>query len=200
VGGAGVARRAAGAALALAALAGLLALAGARLAFWAAPPEAAPGPPPGPGGLPPDFYLEDFEVVSFGPDGRPRHRLQGRDLVHGTAAGGDEARVTAPRLLLLRPDGPPWVLEAPRGRVLQAGRLAWLEGGVRLTRRRPGRGELALETDRARVLTDRALAEADGPVRVRDPWGEVRAVGLRAELDRDRLVLLREVRGVYRLR
>ncbi|RMD79219.1 MAG: LPS export ABC transporter periplasmic protein LptC, partial [Gammaproteobacteria bacterium] len=112
---------------------------------------------------------------------------------------GDEARVVQPRLELLRPQGPPWVLEAPRGRVLEEGRLVWLEGGVRLSRRRPGRGPLVLSTVRLRVRPYQGLAETEEPVRIRDPWGELRAVGLRAELNRDRLELLREVRGVYRM-
>lgn len=105
-----------------------------------------------------------------------------------------------PLLDWYQPDGETreWRLRAEQGWVAADHQSIRLQGAVVMTRTAES-GKAPVEVTTRDVLirpTDR-YAETAAPAHAVTPGGEVRAVGLRAYLDREQLELLSEVRGYY---
>ena len=61
----------------------------------------------------PDFYMENFETVTMGPDGQPQRSLAARYMAHFPDT--DTHEFERPYMLLYRADGPPWHVQSERG-------------------------------------------------------------------------------------
>ncbi|MER2526617.1 MAG: LPS export ABC transporter periplasmic protein LptC [Candidatus Competibacter denitrificans] len=108
--------------------------------------------------------------------------------------------VEQPLLDWYQPDGETrdWRLRAEQGWVAADQQSIRLQGEVVMTRSAES-GKTPIEVTTRDVLvrpTDR-YAETAAPAHAVTPGGELRAVGLRAYLDREQLELLSEVRGYY---
>jgi lipopolysaccharide export system protein LptC len=109
-------------------------------------------------------------------------------------------RIERPVLDWYQPDGETreWRLRADQGWVAADQRSMRLEGAVVMTRAAAS-GKPPVEVTTRDVLIRPAdrYAETAAPARAVTPGGELRAVGVRAYLDREQLELLSEVRGYY---
>ncbi|GAB4289398.1 MAG: hypothetical protein Kow0096_02300 [Thiohalomonadaceae bacterium] len=144
----------------------------------------------------PEYFLRDFIATTMNLAGRPDQRLAAAFMLRYADDGSMD--LTEPRMTLYdtADDTPPWQIDAARGLVSGDGREVQLSGGVRLTREEAG-GLLVLTTDAMRLRPKERYAETDAPVTLTNPEGRVDAVGMRAYMKEERLVLLAQVRGNY---
>lgn len=109
-------------------------------------------------------------------------------------------RIERPVLDWYQPDGETreWRLWADQGWIAADQQSMRLEGAVVMTRPADS-GKPPVEVTTRDVLIRPAdrYAETAAPARAVTPGGELRAVGVRAYLDREQLELLSEVRGYY---
>lgn len=144
----------------------------------------------------PDYYLEQFTLRAMNPAGSPRYTLSAADMRH--YATDDRADLTRPRAVFYRPEGPPYVLDAERGRIHSGGEQVDLLGRVDIDRQAaPGHRPLHVTTRDARVIPDRDYAESDAPTVIRSAASHMEGTGVRAWFGENRMQLLSEVEGVY---
>ncbi len=144
----------------------------------------------------PDYYMENFTVHAMNEAGQPRYQLTAAKMVH--YAEDDHSDLTKPHALFFRPAGPPYVLDSPRGQVLQGGEQVDLLGQVEIDRiagekNRP----LHVTTRDARVFPARNYAESDTFTVITSERSHMQGVGMRAWFDERRLQLLSQVKGIY---
>ncbi len=109
-------------------------------------------------------------------------------------------RVEQPVLDWYQPDGEirEWRLRADQGWIAADQQSLRLEGGVVMTRTaESGKPPVEIVTRDVLIRPAERYAETAAPARAVTPGGELRAVGVRAWLDREQLELLSEVRGYY---
>lgn len=144
----------------------------------------------------PDYYMEHFTVRAMNTQGRLRYTLSADDMKH--YAEDDHADLSRPHAVFERPDGPPYVLDAERGRITSGGERVDLLGRVDIDRSgtdtlRP----LHVITRDARVFPDRDYAESDQFTVIRSGTSQMQGTGVRAWFDERRLQLLSQVEGTY---
>ena len=143
-----------------------------------------------------DFNLSDFDLTIMNAAGRPRYRMQGQAMIH--YADDDSAEVTLPEMTLYRHGAVPWVASAGQAQVEPGGETVVLQDKVKLERLTTvGRDKLELQTPLLRVVPDKKYAETTAPVTIITDLGVTRAVGMQADLEREHLELLAQVRGDY---
>jgi lipopolysaccharide export system protein LptC len=144
----------------------------------------------------PDFYLDKFTTVHMDGEGNPKRRLEGARLAHYPDTDSNEIR--APYMVLYHPTREPWHVRAERGWVSGAGDVILLLGEVHVWRDSSSHTrEVDIRTRDLRVLPQSEYGETDKPVVIRTRNAELRAVGMRAWLDDNRIELLSQVQSVY---
>ena len=148
-------------------------------------------------GRAPDYYLETLEFTTMGPQGRPERRLRAERMVH--YADDDSTELTAPRLTVYDDPGPPWEIEADKGRVSGDGELVVLRGEVRIEREAAeGVRPVQIATRELRVRPEASFAETDQAVDAHSGGDRVRSDGMQIWFDGPvRIKLLANVRGRY---
>ncbi len=139
-----------------------------------------------------DYYMSHYTMTVFNAEGHREYILRGPDLRR--AAAGDYV-LESPEVEWMTTDGPPWVMQAQKGRLDAPMQNARLVGEVVLSRASspPARIETA---DLESHLPSRE-AHTAAPVLMRQGASEIRGIGLRADLSAARLTLLAQVRGSY---
>ncbi|HKK13935.1 MAG TPA: LPS export ABC transporter periplasmic protein LptC [Gammaproteobacteria bacterium] len=143
-----------------------------------------------------DYYVTDFTATSMDRRGRPERRLSAERLVH--YADDDTSRLTRPHLEIFTRDTPPWHISARTGWVSAGGSVVRLSGDVQIHRAGAG-GVRAVNghTTELTVHPDRRYAETDREITLTSPGIRVKSVGMRANMEADRVELLSTVRGTY---
>ncbi len=144
----------------------------------------------------PEFYMERFSLTVTGPDGLPRHRIDGERMEQYQLDGS--SRVEAPVMVLFRPDSPPWTLISEQGWVSPAADEVQLLGTVHMAR--PESAEeppVDIHTRDVTVWPEPQTAQSEAPVEVRSPHYRVDGTGLRADLQSSTLELLRDADATY---
>ena len=143
-----------------------------------------------------DFFLMDFDLTTMNAAGYPRYYLQAAWMQH--YSDDDTSQLTDPSLTVYRPDSAPWQVRADQALVAAGGESVLLRDDVKVRRMATdSRDTLELTTSALRVIPDKEYAETDQPVTVVADSGVTRATGMRADLKRQRLQLLANVRGDY---
>jgi len=145
----------------------------------------------------PDYWGEGIRALTLDAHGRPHQRLQATASRHFPDDGSTE--LERPRLLIYRPERPPWHIQAERGWVSQDGGLMLLRGQVRIDRAAaPGVRPVHLVTHDLSVRPRDEYAETDAPVRIESRADWITATGLKAWFHPAvRIKLLARVRGHY---
>ncbi|MDX1604831.1 MAG: LPS export ABC transporter periplasmic protein LptC [Candidatus Competibacterales bacterium] len=150
-----------------------------------------------PGAEGPALILDWFVATRMDGNGRRQYTLSAPHLVRLPDERGTE--VEAPRFALYRHDGTQdWAIEAEQGWLDADHDIALLKREV--VARRVATGNHPPLTIQTRDLVYRPphnTLASDAPVRLETPTGWQRGVGLRVDLEAQRLVLLREVTGEY---
>lgn len=178
-------------------LAGLLLLAGLSygLLRWVESSLREPAPAESQA---PVLIIERFRAVRMNIAGVREYVVEAPLLRQLPAQLG--TRVEQPVLDWYQPDGEirEWRLRADQGWIAADQQSLRLEGGVVMTRTaESGKPPVEIVTRDVLIRPAERYAETAAPARAVTPGGELRAVGVRAWLDREQLELLSEVRGYY---
>lgn len=144
-----------------------------------------------------DYFISGFSATTMGPDGMPTHRLEAETASH--FADDDTTDLTRPHLTVFGIDFKEWHIFADTGRISADGDDVYLSGDVRIEQTDSRTSEVAIRmmTDNMHVQISAKFAETDAPLKVTGPGSEIDAVGMRAYVEEQRLVLLSNVRGTY---
>lgn len=146
----------------------------------------------------PVLTIERFRAVRLNVAGVREYVVEAPRLWQLPGQGG--IGIERPTLDWYQPDGQirEWRLQADQGWVAADNQSLRLEGEVVMNRgSESGKPPVTVATRDVLVRLDERRAETAAPARATTPAGELRAIGLRAFLDEERLELLSEVRGVY---
>ncbi|MFP4606929.1 MAG: LPS export ABC transporter periplasmic protein LptC [Thiohalospira sp.] len=180
----------------------LLALVGgvAATGYWA---YRGPAPEPtradgGPRAV--EATLRTVTITDHDADGRPVRRLEAERLLQ--YADSDEAILWQPRLTLID-RGPHWRLDAPFGRWRRdaGAEVVLLQEAVRIRREAEPEGRaLAVDTRDLAVYPDTEEAWSAHRSVIRDGAGRLVGTGLHLDWPAERVRLLADVHGGYRVR
>ncbi|MGH8602373.1 MAG: LPS export ABC transporter periplasmic protein LptC [Gammaproteobacteria bacterium] len=147
----------------------------------------------------PDSYMEHFVRMAMDENGRIETQLRAPYMAHFPVDGHSE--LTKPTLDVYNARGNPWHASAERAWVSGAEDVILLFGKVHLWREdSSGNREWDLFTGKMRVFPKQEYAETKNPVTIVGKNTVTRAVGLKADLIRDRLELSSRVRSRHDVR
>lgn len=125
----------------------------------------------------PDYFVERLALLTMDERGQPSYRLEAQRLQH--FARDDSTLFESPVLVSLDPSRPRVTVTARRGRLLEGGEEAHLQGEVQVTRAATGNGApLLAETDYAVVLPSQDIVRTDRPVTVVQGPNRLSGVGM----------------------
>lgn len=142
----------------------------------------------------PDVTIEQPVWQLFDEHGAVRHEVRAERIEQWP--GETHARLIEPRLQLTDNRQQHWQASARSGRVPQDQQRIVLDQQVKL-QREPGQGGLVVTTEHLRVGRQADVIETDQPVVLASGNWHFTASGLRAELGRQQLQLLGNVRGIH---
>lgn len=132
---------------------------------------------PRPASNEPDYFVERLALLSMDERGQPSFRLEAQQLQH--FAQGDVTVFESPVMVSLDPAKPRVTVTARRGRLLNGGDEAHLQGDVQVTRAGTGNAApLLAETDYAVVLPAQDIVRTDRPVTVVQGPNRLSGVGM----------------------
>ena len=146
----------------------------------------------------PVLVIQRFRAVRMTVAGLPEYMLEAPLLKQLPGQLGTQ--VEQPQMDWYQPDGRTreWRLRSEQGWIAPNQEQVRLEGKVVMIRTaESGQPPVTMTTRDVLVRPDSRYAETAAPARAVTPGGELRAVGVRAYLDQERLELLSKVRGVY---
>ena len=178
-------------------LTGLALLAGLSygLLRWVESSLRQPGPADSQAPL---LIIEQLRAVRLNIAGVREYVVEAPRLWQLPRQGGTEFE--QPVLDWYQPDGQTreWRLQAERGWVAADQQTLRLDGEVTMVRTADsGQSPVTILTRDVQVRPAEHYVETAAPARAVTPGGELRAIGVRAWLDQERLELLSEVRGSY---
>lgn len=149
----------------------------------------------------PEAYLIDSETRRFDAEGRLHYHLTSEradqfQYLPDQTSDLDYSLIVQPQMSMYGETDDPWHLRADMGQSNAEGDRIELWDNVRAWQdTEAGRSELT--TPALVIFPARQFAETDKAVKMRSPQGVTDAVGMRADLERDTIELLSEVRGTY---
>lgn len=149
----------------------------------------------------PEAYLIEPQTRRFNVQGKLRYHLtseQANQFQHlpDRASDLDYTLIVQPQISLYGETDDPWHLHADMGQSNADGDRIELWDNVHAWQdTHAGRSELT--TPELVIFPARQFAETDKAVKMRSPQGVTDAVGMRADLERDAIELLSQVRGTY---
>jgi lipopolysaccharide export system protein LptC len=139
-----------------------------------------------------DAYMDGFQTLRFGADGRLVSTLSGTRLEHFPIPVQVSA-LQQPQALSLRADGSRLRISAAHGRLEADGKRLVLEGDARLLREPGGpRAPLRVEGEHLIYWPDLGLAESETAVHIESGRTRLDGIGMRYENDTGRLELSRQ--------
>ncbi|WP_455202887.1 LPS export ABC transporter periplasmic protein LptC [Kaarinaea lacus] len=144
----------------------------------------------------PDFYMRDVLSTVMDDKGMPKHQLHTQYLAHYPEENRTDLRT--PHLTLYQPNGNIWTIRSEKGEVFQETEEIYLLGEVIIEQ--PGAEEqraIKIVTKDVMVDPNAQTAETQMPVAISHIDGNVNAVGMRANLKKQTVMLKSEVRGTY---
>ena len=142
----------------------------------------------------PDLFINDPVWRQFNSQGEMSRQLHANRLEQWP--GEPDARLQEPRLVIMDSRRQQWHASARNGRISETSAALVLEQQVQLVRE-PEKSGLVLNTELLRIAERGDLAETDQPVVLESGSWHVSAHGFRAELGRQQLQLLGNVRGIH---
>ena len=145
----------------------------------------------------PDYWMEGVNRTLLSDSGEVEAVLDAVRMVHFPDDNSTE--LEQPRLALYNATNKtPWLVESETGWVSGDGEVVRLNGAVEIFRLdEAGVRRYEVLTANVKLLPRERYAETDEPALITGPSTQTHAVGLRANLSRNRLQLLDRVRTVY---
>lgn len=139
--------------------------------------------------LEPDYYMEDFTVLTMGSDGLPSSKLYAIYMEHNPI--DDTSELYEPELEIYRTNKEPLFITADKGWIADDNEVVLLRGKVKLWEKSPvGEIILHVDTTEVKVLLEEEYAETDQYAVIVTNQTTVTGRGVRAHFDEDRLEIL----------
>jgi lipopolysaccharide export system protein LptC len=150
----------------------------------------------------PHTYLLNVQVRQFDEGGNIRYQMNAPVVrsfqVKDTPSNEDYSLFTSPVFMLSNdPQKPSWYVSAQEGRLDNSDEWFTLKNDVLARQISEKQGETTFNTSELRLNTKQQFAETDKAVTMRAAKSEITAIGLRAEMQRERIELLSHVKGIY---
>ena len=139
-----------------------------------------------------NYFLINPEIKKFNQKGVLAFTLTSSEVEQDPT--DSSARLIKPQLNLYNEGQQQWTISAELGTISSDGDRLDLERQVVI---QSEDRETILQTAKLTLIPDRKLAETDNPVTLQTPYGLTRAIGLRADMNENRVELLHQVRGNY---
>lgn len=144
----------------------------------------------------PDYWMDGVSRTLLDANGEVEAVLDATRMTH--YPDDDSTALEQPRLALYNGPGSPWRVNAESGWISGDGSVVRLDGAVEIFRLdADGRRRFEILTSDVRLLPRERYAETEAPAVMTGPSTQTHAIGLRANLSRNRLQLLNRVRTVY---
>ncbi len=148
----------------------------------------------------PQEYMTHFFVTIFSTEGLLKNELSANYWAYQPETAG--STVTAPHLVIYKPNGTRWTIDADRGFVKQAniGALDQIDLHSHVVINRPAVDTLVpmtLETNDLYYQPNKEYAETDQFVVMTKPGLKISGIGMRAFLDKGFVELLSDVKTCY---
>ena len=140
----------------------------------------------------PDSFFSKFKSVKMDETGQVHYELSATTLYH--YSGSNRSTLEFPTINLFASGEQIWRVRANAGTVINKGEQFELQGDVELFRMAD---EFSLKTEALTVWPNQSKAETDQLVTLINAFGEIKAVGMQADLLSERLTLLSQARGRY---
>ena len=141
-----------------------------------------------------DAFVEDMRLSIMDSTGQPVYRLTAIGMTH--QAGTDVLHLQQPRVNISRPNGNQWNIMAARGEAAANGERVWLPGRVELERTADSpRGAMQISASDVLLKPEEKLLETPRRVVITTDNFHLEAIGLDADLSKNRLELRTRVRG-----
>lgn len=149
----------------------------------------------------PQAFMTASETRHYDADGKLQYQTLSERADHfqqlpNHSSPRDYSLIQAPDVTVFGEDPSPWRLTARLGRSDAAGEILIFTGEVRAWQQ-SANGTTEITTPELEVEPNRQFAQTDKAVTMRSPQGRHDAVGMRADLAKDHIELLSEVRGTY---
>jgi lipopolysaccharide export system protein LptC len=139
--------------------------------------EQASRSAPRPASTEPDYFVERLALLTMDERGQPAYRLEAKQLQHFSQ--DDTTVFESPVMVSLDPARPRVTVTARRGRMLDGGEEAHLQGDVQVTRAGTANAApLLAETEFAVVLPSQDIVRTDRPVTVVQGPNRLSGVGM----------------------
>ncbi|MET0356272.1 MAG: LPS export ABC transporter periplasmic protein LptC [Cellvibrio sp.] len=150
----------------------------------------------------PHTYLIDVEIRQFDEHGSIRYQMNSPVIRSFQAkevpSAADYSVFTKPVFMLSsNPEKPGWFITALEGRLDSNDEWFTLTKDVLARQTSEKQGETTIATSELRLNTQQQFAETDKAVTMRAAKSEITAVGMRAEMKREHIQLLSQVKGTY---
>ena len=175
----------------------LLVLAGTSAASyglirWFAPPDAAVAPLPA---ASQENEIRNVEMRIYDDAGKPNLVLVSPRIT--SPRRSEEYLVAAPVFDVVGADGGRWSGQSRVGRLDVAKDRLWLQEQVVLKGTKPEREPVTIRSERIEFAIEERLASSDEAVEIVSTGSQIKGVGLRADLKKDRFLLRSQVEGEY---
>lgn len=144
----------------------------------------------------PDYYLENFKITVYQPDGAPAYHLMAHFLDHYP----DDDTMSLQKLKIDYRDtqDETWVTTADRGTAYENIEVMHLNGDVQIYRRGTTPDQaLTIKTDSLRIDFPHKTASTQAEVKIIGKNSTIEAKGMDVNLAAGQLTLLSEARGHY---
>jgi lipopolysaccharide export system protein LptC len=144
-----------------------------------------------------DYYVAGLNARIYDGAGRVTRSLSAQRMQHLRAT--DSTELLQPRLRLIDPEGPEWLVSADKGAVSEDGTLIALDGRVDIRRSVTDEEEaLWIQTPTLNVRPKEKYAETDAAVHIERGPDRVDSLGMQAWFaEPTHIKLLSQVRGLY---
>jgi len=175
----------------------LLVLAGTSAASyglirWFAPPDAPVAPLPA---ASQENEIRNVEMRIYDDAGKPNLVLVSPRIT--SPRRSEEYLVAAPVFDVVGADGGRWSGQSRVGRLDVAKDRLWLQEQVVLKGTKPEREPVTIRSERIEFAIEERLASSDEAVEIVSTGSQIKGVGLRADLKKDRFLLRSQVEGEY---
>lgn len=148
----------------------------------------------------PQEYMTDFLVTIFTKEGGLENKLSAHYWAYQPEKAG--SNITKPHLIIYKPDGSLWTIDANHGFIKQAniGKLDQIHLHSQVVIYRSATSAfvpLKLETDKLFYEPSKEYAETDQLVVMTKPGLKISGIGMRAFLDKSFVELLHDVKTSY---
>lgn len=139
-----------------------------------------------------NYFLINSDLRKFNQKGELTLTVSSEDVEQDPR--NNSARLSEPRLKLFGEGEVQWTISAELGTISRSGDQLDLERQVVIE---SDQRRTVLQTATLTLLPEQNLAITDQPVTLQTPHGTTRAVGLKADMNENRIELLQQVRGQY---